>query len=266
VAADRIACICPRTESAKRCGDAGWLHRLADPSHGTYQRRVVVRVPVRTPPPDLGPLADRCVRACDPERLAGLARSLGVSADSLSALRVGWFADRLAWSFPMTDPVTGTVTGVRLRSPSGSKFAVRGSRDGLFVPTADFDPADPLLVCEGPTDAAAALTVGLTNVAGRPSCSGGTGQVVGLVRRRPALVADTDGPGLAGAGRLAEALVNYAREVSLVAPPGGAKDLRQWVGSGATRRELEELVAVATPRRLAVRVVCQGRVVGEYAP
>jgi hypothetical protein len=229
----------------------------------------VLRIPVRTPPPDLGPLADRCVRACEPDRLADLARSLGVSADSLRALRVGWFADCLAWSFPMADPTSGTVTGIRLRSPSGSKFAVTGGKDGLFVPTTTPDPSEPLLVCEGPTDAAAVLSLGFSNVTGRPSSTGATARVVDLVRlRRPGLVvlvADADGPGLAGADRLAGTLVRYACEVRVVSPPGGAKDLRQWVRAGATRRDLDELVAVAKPRRLTVRVVSGGEVVGERA-
>ena len=268
VAPDRTAAICPRAESAKKCGDAGWLHRLTD---GTGdRRRFVLRVPDRTAPGDFGPLADRCVRACAPDRLAGLARSLGVAAGSLVALRVGWSADHLAWTFPTSDPAAGTTTGVRPRNPDGSKYAVKGSKDGPFIPATDPDPSEPLHACEGPTGTAAALTIGPANVAGRPSCSVGTAHAVALVRRRrPGLVvvvADADGPGLAGAGRLAWCLVKYAREVRLVTPPAGVKDLRQWVGAGASRRDLDELVAATQPRRLAVRVVCGGRVVGEYAP
>src|SRR5437764_1327168 len=51
-------------------------------------------------------------------RLHLLAASLGVSADSLSALQVGRSPGHAAHSFPMTN-VEGRVVGIRLRSVGG---------------------------------------------------------------------------------------------------------------------------------------------------
>lgn len=128
------AVLCPRVESGRRCGDAGWLHRLAN-ADARHRRPAVRRVmlPPSAPPADLTAFADGCRAAADPSRLAAFARSLGLSADALTALRVGWSAGHRAWTFPMTDPASGRVTGVRLRRPDGFKFAVRGGRDGLFL-------------------------------------------------------------------------------------------------------------------------------------
>jgi hypothetical protein len=122
VSADGTVAICPRTESPKRCGDAGWLHRLGDERAAfPHRRRFVIHS--ATPLADLSALAARYRAALDPDRLTSFARSLGLLADSLAALGVGWSADHLAWSFPMTDPATGRVVGIRLRAPDGAKFA-----------------------------------------------------------------------------------------------------------------------------------------------
>jgi hypothetical protein len=60
----------------------------------------------------------------------------------------------------------GEVVGIRLRNERG-KFAVRGSRQGVFV--AGVPAQKTLFVCEGPTDTAAAVDLGLFAV-GRPNC------------------------------------------------------------------------------------------------
>jgi hypothetical protein len=67
-------------------------------------------------------LSNRCPVCDKPER------SLGLSVGSMTAFGVGWSAEHLAWSFPMLDPQTGKVIGIRLRTPGGSKFAVVRSR------------------------------------------------------------------------------------------------------------------------------------------
>jgi hypothetical protein len=259
VAVDLSACICARTESPTRAGSAGWLHRLTDRPRDPSRRGLTLRVPTPAPPPDLTDLADRFRMALDPDRLDGFAKSLGVSAESLSPFRVGWSADHHAWSWPMTDPATNRVVGIRLRSQSGYKYAITGGRDALFLPTTTPDLADPLFITEGATDAAAALTLGVTHVAGRPSCTGGVKHILALVRLRMppsvVVVADGDGPGLAGAEHLTGELVKYVPTVRVVVPPGGAKDLRAWVRSGATRADLDRLVAAVPPRKLTVRVV-----------
>lgn len=259
VAADGTAAICPRTESPNRAGDAGFLHRLTDPPARMVRVR---RVAARVPPPDLTALAAACHRVATPDRLSVLATTLGLRPESLAAFQVGWDAGRSAWTFPMTDPVTGRVTNLRLRTPGGRKFGVAGGKDALFLPTTPPGLDDVLLVAEGPTDAAAAHGLGFLGAVGRPSCTGGTRHLVNLARlRRPpavVLVADGDEPGRRGADALAAALLPYARAVTVIAPQAGFKDLRDWVAGGATRADLEGVIRSAPALRPTIKFTTRG--------
>jgi phage/plasmid primase-like uncharacterized protein len=148
----------------------------------------------------------------------------------------------------------GEVRGIRLRGPDGRKWAVRGGREGLFLP-AGLDVAQRLLICEGPTDTAAALDLGFAAV-GRPSCTGGAGLLLRLVRERhPAevvVVADGDPPGQRGARDLAAELRGYVRVVRVITPP--AKDLREWLRAGATADNLAALIAATAPLEITITV------------
>lgn len=252
LAEDKSAVICPRTESPKRCGSAGFLHRLTDRPRPWSAPRVVI--PVRTAPPNLTALAEQYQRA-GAERLTVLAAHLKLPTESLAAFRVGWAEDRGAWSFPMSNPTTGTVTGIRLRTPTGTKFSVRGGKESLFTPDGRND-ADDLLVLEGATDAIAAHAVGFLNVVGRPSCTGGTPHVVAVVRaRKPArvlIVSDNDEPGAHGADALARVLTLHSRDVRVITPPNGVNDLRAWVATGATRADVEQVINAADVLRLKI--------------
>jgi len=257
VAADGGAALCQRVESERRVGDAGWPHRLKDGPRQERRRVRVVRLspgaPVRE---DLARLARAYREAVDPGRLYQLAVSLGLSVTSLCQFGVGWSAEHRAWSFPMAD-AGGAVLGIRLRRPNGFKFSVTGGREGLFLPSTARDSIPPLCICEGPTDAAALLDMGFPNVAGRPSRTGGIKLLVELVRgRRPSevvIVADGDEPGRRGANNLASALVAYAPAVRVIAPPGGVKDLREWLRTGGTRQDVEAAIRGAPVRRLTIR-------------
>lgn len=263
VSADGGAALCQRVESPKRCGEGGWLHRLKD---GPRQERRCVRV-VRLSPDgsvreDMARLARDFREAVDPGRLYQLAVSLGLSVTSLCQFGVGWSAEHRTWSFPMTD-AGGAVLGIRLRRPNGFKFAVKGGREGLFIPSTAGDGISPLYICEGPTDAAALLDMAFTHVAGRPSCTGGVQLLVELVRRRrPAevvIVADADEPGRRGADNLASVLVLYAPAVRVIAPPEGVKDARDWLRAGGTREVVQRVMDAAPVRRLIVRAQARGR-------
>jgi phage/plasmid primase-like uncharacterized protein len=198
--------------------------------------------------------------ALDPAQLDALARSLGLSADALTRLGIGWAEPYRAWSFPMTD-AAGVVLGIRLRRPDGTKFAVSGGREGLFLPATE--PTDArLLVCEGPTDAAALLDLGYTAVVGRPSCTGGVRLVTELCQQRQpgelVIVADGDEPGRRGANNLASVLAAYVPTVRVLVPRLH-KDVREFVCAGGTRQQLEQAIAAAPAKRLAVRAVAVGR-------
>jgi len=255
---DPTAAICARTESTKRCGEAGWLHRLKDSPWSSERRRACsVRLALGGGR-DVGRLAAEFQRAADPGRLYQFAVGLGLSAASLCQLGVGWSAEHWAWSFPMVD-AGGAVLGFRLRRADGFKFAVKGGREGLFLPSAGGDRLFPIYVCEGPTDTAALLDMGFRGVAGRPSCTGGITLLVELVRRRRpgevVIVADGDEPGQRGADNLASALTAYVPAVRVIAPPKGVKDARTWLQAGGTRQDVEAVIREAPVRRLTVRAM-----------
>jgi phage/plasmid primase-like uncharacterized protein len=242
-------------ESPKRCGEAGWLHRLREDRLPPRHRVRTIALRQDPPRPDLVHLSEECQSAVRPDRLEQLARSLGLSATSLQQLGIGWSAAHRAWTFPMWDSA-GRVAGIRLRREDGRKFSVRGGREGLFLPAAP-DRPEPLFISEGPTDTAALIDLGFAHVAGRPSCTGGVRLLAELVQgREPAAViiaADNDEPGRRGADNLASVLAVYARTVQVIAPPPGIKDARAWLQAGATRQDVEQVIQAASLRRLTVQ-------------
>ena len=258
VSADGTVALCQRVESPKRIGDAGWLHRLTDdPRDVRRSVRTVRLAPIPTQIADLTKLADRCKAAVNHGDLQSLADSLGLSVASLQRLGIGWSADHRAWSFPMTDTAR-QLRGIRLRRPDGFKFAVKGGRDGLFIPAGLHHADMPLLICEGPTDTAAILDTGFGNVIGRPSCTGGTRLIVAHVKRTtPAevvIMSDADAPGLRGANALASVLIAYVPTVRVIQPPDGINDARAWLRAGATRQDVKIIIEAAEVQRLEVRI------------
>lgn len=171
-----------------------------------------------------------------------LAESLGVSRVSLERLGVVRCNERRAWAFPMHDAIR-RVIGVRFRADDHSKFALPGSHSGLFIP-AGLDTRSTLLICEGPTDTAAALTLGF-NAIGRPSCSGGTEHLCNILqagrRRDVVIVADSDGPGRYGANLLADRLQGICTTIKLI-ETHPHKDLREWLRVGCRRVSLQHLI------------------------
>jgi hypothetical protein len=137
--------------------------------------------------------------------------------------------------FPMRDG-DGKVCGIRTRDPDGKKRAITGSRAGVFIPGVH-DAKRETVICEGPTDAAAAMALGFEPI-GRPSCTGCERHVVDTCRRmgleRVTLCADADGPGIAGAKKLGDVLLAFGITVRMVTA-GGHKDLRDWFKAGVTR-------------------------------
>ena len=130
------------------------------------------------------------------------------------------------------------AVGIRLRTEQGAKFAVKGSQAGLFIPQMYAQPE--LYICEGPTDTAAAISVGLYAI-GRPSCLGCVRQVVEFVRRnrvrRVIVCADSDAPGQRGATEISQFIPVRS---TVFTPPG--KDLRAAVSHGLTGEAIRSMV------------------------
>ena len=244
---------CMRVQSDKPARSGGWMHRISEGP------RRYVPPPLRRQAPAIN--ATRLMRewsaATTATALAEFAGSLGVSVPALVAVGAAWAAPHSAWAFPMCDGY-GNVVGIRLRNERG-KFAVRGSRQGIFLPHfgGDGSPSRPVLarhgrlgeaslptpaqktlfVCEGPTDTAAAIDLGFF-AAGRPNCCCGGVEIRTYARRhecaKAVVVSDNDKPGLDGARKVgAELRMPYA----LYVPP--AKDLREFCRLGGTRNMIE---------------------------
>lgn len=246
VSKDRTRAICPRSPegSVKSLGEAGYLHILSGaPSR---PQPAIIRVATTQSHPDLAPAARRMQDDLVVADAVAHAEQLGISPASLFALGMGYDTNHEAWSFPMRD-AAGRIIGIRLRRESGFKWAVAGSRNGLFFS----QPLDhQVVVCEGPTDTAAMLDLGFCAV-GRPFCMGGVPYLVTLLARKSVvIVSDNDGPGVDGAERLGDALLPVASSVKIIFPTRG-KDAREWKRLGATSSEVRSVIASAvdwTPR------------------
>lgn len=224
----KFAVKCMRVESAKPCKSGGWYHKYAE-------QAPVFRPTL--PPPGINATAMllKWAENTPAAALGKLATSLGVSDDSLASLNAAWASQHRAWAFPMRDGYNNIV-GIRLRAEDGRKWAVRGSRSGIFWPATD--PQPDVFVTEGPTDTAAALTLGLFAL-GRPNCNTGGTELRQACRqlsiRRVVMVSDNDDPGVNGADRI-------AKEIALPhcfwCPP--AKDIRDFLQLGGTRLLIED--------------------------
>src|ERR1035437_1877606 len=239
ITSDGAAVRCMRVQSAKpspgKDGSLGWIHKLES----------VVALPPLPKPRKRRPvdLAGQWAmwRDGSPELLWCLSMDLGVSETSLNRVGAAWAARHNAWAFPMHDS-TGNIIGVRLRGFDGSKWAVTGSQNGLFIPGGLKAGADWLMVCEGPTDTAALLDLDFDAI-GRASCGTGADFVIQYAklnkRKNICIMADFDEPkkrpdgstwrpGQEGATRLAEALTAKGLRPKIITPMYPHKDIRAW--------------------------------------
>ena len=220
---------CMRVQSDKPAKSGGWMHGQCP-----VPLRLMPRVP-RSAPPTIN--ATKLMREWDAATpvawRAQFGMELALAYASLAAVRAAWAAPHQAWAFPMCDG-HGNVIGIRLRNDKG-KFAVRGSKQGLFV--ANVPAQKTLFVCEGPTDTAAAVELGLFAV-GRPNCCCGGPEIKIYARRhecsRVVVISDNDKPGLDGARKVGGEL---KLPFAIYVPP--AKDLREFVRLGGTRVMIE---------------------------
>jgi len=191
-------------------------------------------------------------RRTDHLDLEWLARNLGVTVDSLVSLKAGR-RDKYTWAFPMRNS-RNEIVGIRLRTNLGKKFAERGSHQGLFIPQAVTTHTESylspiLFLPEGPTNTAAALSIGLFAV-GRPSNGAGGTDIIDFIRRnkfrKVVIFADTDpdherpdgthfNPGMDGAERLLGMM-----EVTACILPLVTKDVRSFVQNGGTAAMIED--------------------------
>lgn len=219
---------CMRVESSIPMKNGGWLHKSDRPTPYVPRSRQVIQ----ERPPNLAALWSLWSSQTDFRQIDGLAMSLGVESEALRLIGCTW--NGRAWAFQMKNAV-GEMIGIRLRDGAGHKWAVKGSKQGLFLSEFGCEPV--AYVVEGPTDTAAALTLGLSAI-GRPSCLGCESEILRHVQkqnvRRVVIVCDNDEPGLRGAAKLQDMLT----VPSCIWVPF-TKDLREFVILGGTREMIE---------------------------
>ena len=245
IATNGSVAICPRTErgSKKYLDGSGYLH-VVNGSIPMPERKDEQGAELPEHNLVLSSLANKMMSACADDRVSGLSESLGVSTASLRMLRVGWSANSDAFSFPMYR-AGQRVIGIRLRSMAGKKWAVKGSRQGLFMPVAWSAPRKGILICEGPTDTAAMLSLGF-NAIGRPSAMGSHAMVEEAVAGHSVcIISDSDEVGLNSAQKLAEHLrrSGACSRTGILVPP--TKDARDWVKSGVTKKQVSDATGLA---------------------
>jgi hypothetical protein len=167
----------------------GWLHFMDAERSGVE----IVSAP-RPKKIDAEPLAREMYRRFEASRArSSLSKRLGVSAESLDCLRVGYGEDRDGRqyaSFPSRD-ATGRIVGITRRYLDGSKKSYPGTTNGVFCAKDWWQTPGVVLVVEGGSDVAACITHGLCAI-GRPSNIGGADIIRDMLnahaRNRPVIV------------------------------------------------------------------------------
>lgn len=271
--------ICMRVQSDRPAKNGGWTHIIKDfdtqlpilpPPPPTMLKKVGVNIKKTK---DFGGYHKSLYAKWSPAVPMWLGETLGVAPSAVE--RLGCVPDFSAkgWAWPMRDG-DGKIIGIRYRNNDGKKWAAKDSKNGLFYPE-DIAKTKRLVICEGPTDTAAAMTIGL-NAVGRFSCSGGADMLNVLIRRlwvtEVVIVSDNDGekqtpqgrvfePGLDGALRLAKDLSVRCKVVLMP-----SKDIRKWVGEGNTLAQwqlLEDNAIWRNPVEIAKTIVSEAIIKAE---
>lgn len=160
-------------------------------------------------------------------------------------------AEGTRWAIAERDAI-GEVIGTAYRDAAGGKTFAPGGKRGLIVawPLATYagsSPRAPVYVCEGASDTAALLGLGLEAV-GVPmagQCGGWLAEL--LDERHVVIVRDADSAGQNGALKLVAALKTRCASVRVIDPPESAKDARAAVLAGAKRAAFEDAAKRAEP-------------------
>lgn len=180
--------------------------------------------------PKFADLQEQFAKSIRTEQIKELAHALGVTADSLTELQIGWSHEDSCWTFPEYNAAQ-QVCGILRRFKDGQKKTLKGSRRGLTLPTGWGKPGKTLHILEGQSDVAAAISDGRRAI-GRPGTAGATEDLIQLlasVTDDLVVVADNDrsGAGLNSAIELSKKIsTSLRRKVPVSAPPPDFKDFR----------------------------------------
>ena len=252
IAPDGAVCRCMRVESTTpvKTSGGGWWHRL----NGSIRPAVYLAKTNRRQEAALTSVdvARRGFVWFATDNRLELADALGVSLESVEALKVGWTGE--AWTIPERD-ADGMVVGITFRGSDGKKWGLTGGKRGLVYDDDFYQRVSPVLVVEGMSDVAACITMGLSAI-GRPNNRCGGEMVAALLvrvgcKRDVWVMGENDkkpktearqktcgncgkcaacAPGRYGAGVVARDIAKALRvQVKVKFPPRGYKDVRQWL-------------------------------------
>ena len=228
--------------------NGGYLHK-SDQSPEAIRQSLMRPMPTPKPAINAAAMMRRWTAATTESDRKEYACKLGVDICAIEALGAALCVEHGAWAWPMHD-VKGEICGIRLRSDQ-QKWAVTGSTTGLFLPSFDPLAGQDVMICEGPTDTAAALTLGFYAI-GRPSCMGGVDLVRGTLSRlgvrRVIIISDNDEsklkpdgtrwyPGQEGAKALAKDI-----RIPHIVIQSRTKDIRAWLRDGAMREDVDFVI------------------------
>ena len=191
-AEDGTAAICVRTPegSAKMAGQAGYLHILKP---GDFKPKPIVKKR-----PAL--INWNTLQKCYEEPFNGtpvrdLANPFDAHYSTLVKMGTGW--DGEAYTFPVRN-ANDEIIGITRRWPNGTKGMVKGSQVGIYIPRINWVQHWTILfICEGASDTATALDMGLSAI-GRVSCQTGRDHIIKwCVAKKPTqivIVSDNDKP------------------------------------------------------------------------
>jgi hypothetical protein len=237
-----------RIQSDFSMKNGGFLHKAEDSGVSATQRNML---PMPNPECviDASKIMMKYQSQTTYKMQSDYAERLSVDALSVECLKAQ-FVERDVWAWPMRG-ASGSCCGIRLRSDA-AKWAVKGSKAGLFIPIFKDNPDWPLMICEGPTDTAAALSMGYYAI-GRQSCMGQADLIKSTIKRlgrdKVIIMSDNDDPkekpdgstwkpGQEGARKLA---IDLGMPCCIVTPK--AKDIRAWRASnGCVRDEIDCIV------------------------
>jgi len=138
--------------------------------------------------------------------------------------------------------------GLKRRWPDGRKDCYQGSRLGLLLPQWELPGSRFLLIVEGESDLAAALTLGFEAV-GLPGVHACWDVLAETVRGLSVvLILDNDEPGQRASADLVCHLASVCRSIRQLVPD--AKDLREWLNNGLTAELLAERIEATQPVRV----------------
>lgn len=255
---DGTAVRCMRIESGQESpgsdGSLGWMHSMQEPVAVVHRDDPPRKTAMSSPE-----VTERAKEAFQHDRARyarqAVSEELGVSVQSLEDLRVGYGCDQDGrdWtSWPSRDG-SGAIIGITRRYGDGSKKTMYRTRAGIFMPP--WTQKGLVLVLEGGSDVAAALTAGISAI-GRPSNTGGSvwisealcgakAVVVGENDQRPedrgkirTCPADCEGCGHCWPGRFGARVVADRLGAPWVMVPDGTKDFRDAYSQGRIWVEL----------------------------